>query len=256
MIELKGAKFTVSDDGMVKMQRKYHADTELAALTEIPNKYNGLIRRGHNGGQWDAGADEWIVTATYEGQLEDGSDNPELDQFEIVPEFREEKIENFPDRQALVDQFGAFVEDGKLKFPEALPTRAAGTATGLIGATVAGAAGFGAAGIGLSAAQSALQAKNFEKNPLFGLTTYPVEYEVATHTFVRSQVPASAHRLKNTVITDLPAGFEYAGDTDAWFVTAPRIVKVGSAKRIVQRYKELPPVMKHIEALYLILSEA
>lgn len=251
MIELKGRKFRIDDEGMMTFSLRYHCDTEDEALFSVPTSYRGLVRKGHNGGQWDGDLSQWIVDATFSGLVSgDAGLTPEdQDQYLITGEWREEPIEAFPDRALLVREFGAFVEDGKLKFPEKMPQSTSATAA-------AGALGF-AAGFAVGLATQAFSGNGGdaqeEDNPLFGVTTYPVYYEVAERSYVRARVPAEVRRRIGTVLEDLPSGFEYDGEAKAWFVDAPTTQKVGNAWRIVERFREVDQ-LKHVQALYRLLK--
>lgn len=227
--QIKGKSFTVSDRGLVVIRLRYFCDGEDDALSGIPANYRGLTRRGHNGGTWNPDDEKWIVDVTYQGLL--GSDPGEdFDEYEIDGEFREEPIEAFPDRAALVRDYGGYLEDGRLKFPETLPTKSS-------------------AGTGLSSSKASTA-----QNPLFGLTSYPVYYELATHTYLRTTVPGIVHRRKGTIIASLPGGFSYDGDAKAWFVDAPKVRKVGNAWQITERFKEID-ALKHISALYALIKK-
>lgn len=226
--QIKGRSFTVSDQGIVAIRLRYFCDTEDDALFNIPVIYRNLIRHGHNGGTWDVDDEKWIVDVTYQGIIA-ADPAVDLDQFDIQGEFREEPIEAFPDRAALVSTYGAYVEEGRLKFPETLPTKSS------------------ASGFASSKTSSA-------QNPLFGLTSYPVYYETASHSYARTSVPASVHTKVGTIISNLPAGFDYDGSAKAWFVDAPILSKTGSAWRITERYKEID-ALKHINALYALIKK-
>ncbi len=228
--QIKGKSFQVSDTGLCAFRLRFFCDTEDDALTGIPGSYRGLLRRGNNGAEWDAGADKWIVDVTYQG-LASGDPAESLDQFELDGEFREEPIESFSDRAWLASNYGAYIDpaDGLLKFPEYLPV---------------------STGSGFSATSSSSR----QQNPLFGLRTYPVYYEVATHTYVRTNVPASVRKRKGTIVNSLPGGFEYQGDVKTWFVDAPKTSKRGNAWTITERYKELDQ-FKAIAALKKLVQK-
>lgn len=226
---IKGKSFQVSDTGLVAMRLRYFCDGEDDALSGIPASYRGLLRRGHNGGTWSPDDEKWIVDVTYQGLLS-GDPGEDFDQYEIAGEFREEPIEAFPDRASLVRDYGGYLEEGRLKFPETLPTKTN-------------------AGTGLSGAKSSAA-----QNPFFGLTSYPVYYEIATHTYIRKTVPGSVHKRKGSILASLPGGFSYDGDAKAWFVDAPLVRKAGNAWSITERFKEID-ALKHIRALYALIKK-
>lgn len=238
--EVGKRKFSITDDGAVFFTLQYHCDTEDEALFSIPTTYRGLLRYSHDGGQWVGS--EWVVTAKYRGLPASASYDPEeFDQYSIEGEWREEPIEAFPNRKLLIDNYGAYVEDGKLKFPEKLPSTAQGAADAL-----GFAAGFA---IGLALSDAGGSADDGEDNPLFGVRSYPVYYDMAEHRYVRETVPGDLTRKAGTIVESLPSGFDYDGDATAWLVDKPSRFKQGNCWRIVERYKEVDE-LKHIRALY------
>jgi hypothetical protein len=227
-VQLKGKEFSVSDQGLVAFVIKYYCDSEDEALFSTPSTYRGLPRQGRNGAEWDASSDKWIVTVTYQGLTgtEPGEDQ---DDYSIDAEFREEPIEAFPERDLLIKTYGGYIEEGRLKFPETLDS-VKGNTSGLGNGKKTGA-----------------------KNPLFGLTSYPVMRLVASHTMVRRTVPASVWREVGTVVKSLPSGFDEPGGK-TWLVDAPIIRKKGNAKTITRRWKDIDK-LNHLNALYLLLKK-
>lgn len=219
---------SVSDQGMIAITLNYLCDSEDEAIFGVPINYRGLIRRGHNGGTWDPDDEKWKVNVTYQGLADGASPSEDLDTFNIDGEFREEPIESFPNRQLLVANYGAYYEEGRIKFPETLSGTKAAT--------------------GLSSARAA------EKNPFFGVTSYPVYYEVASHTYVRPSVPARVHRERGTVLDRLPSGFDYQGNSKSWFVDAPSLKKIGNCWSITERYKDLDDLV-HLNALMRLVKK-
>ena len=249
--ELKGRRFSIDDEGKVTFRLRYLADSEDEALFSIPSTYRGLVRRGHNGGVWDGDLSKYVVDAQYEGLADTGTDPEEQDQYLITGEWREEPIEAFPDRSLLVRDYGAYVEDGKLKFPEKMPTnQAAEAASSALGFAVGFLVGQAVQAFGGGNSESG----EAEDNPLFGVTTYPVFYQTAERSYVRSTVPSDVYRRVGQVLERLPDGFDYDGDAVAWFVDAPTVQKVGNANRIVERFKEVDK-LKHVQALYALLRK-
>lgn len=174
----------------------------------------------------------FIVTVTCEGIPPGGAPAVEQDQYVVEDEWREEPIEAFPDRDTLESKYGAYPDDdGRLKFPEFLPGGGTGSGSGL--------------GAGRSSAG--------EKNPLFGVSTYPVQLATASHAYVRTVKPSGLRKKAGTVIKALPAGFQESGG-GPWIVCTPSCRRRGNCWEIVERYKEINN-LKHIEALYLLLRK-
>lgn len=226
-VQIKGKKFTVSDQGLIALMLRYFCDTEDEAIFSIPDSYRGLIRRGHNGATWEPDDDKWRVDVTYQGLADGSQPGDDMDSYEISGEFREEPIESFPDRDLLVSQYGAYFEEGRLKFPETL---------------------------GGTKAATGYSSKTSAKNPLFGTTSYPVYYEVASHSYVRNTVPASVHTRVGTVLDTLPGGFDYRGNSKSWFVDAPQLRKTGNAWQITERFKDLDALV-HLNALMKLIKK-
>lgn len=231
MITLKGKSFTWSPEGLVAFRIKYFADTEDEALFSTPASYRGLGRRGSNGAEWDAGENKWIVDVTFQGLPDGAAPSEELEQFTIQGEWREEPIESFPERASLVSTYGGYIDpsDGRLKFPEALVSKA-GSGTGLNGSK-----------------------KASGKNPMFGVTSYPVLRLVAEHTFVRASAPSGIYSEVGTVVNSLPSGFDEPGGK-IWIVDTPTVIKVGNARRVTKRWKDLD-ALRHIEALQRLIKK-
>ena len=229
-VQIKGRKFSVSDQGLIALTLRYFCDSEDDAIFGIPPSYRGLVRRGHNGATWEPDDDHWIVDVTYQGLADGAEPGADLDDYEISGEFREEPIESFPDRAMLQRVYGAYIDasDGRLKFPELLP-------------------GGGKSATGLSGSR-----RSGEKNPFFGLTSYPVHYEVAAHTYVRPSVPASVHTRRGTIIGSLAPGFQYRGRSQTWFVDAPLLRKRGNAWTITERFKDLDALTHHAALMKLV----
>lgn len=227
-VKIEKEKFSRGKDGRLRFTVQWLADTRAEAINDIDLTFEGLPFAGLSGSPWLSEEGEYKVTANYEGLIEDPDES--MDQVEMVPELREVKIENFPDRQLLKDEYGAYEEDGRLKFSPKLPRKSRG-------------------GSGLSLRDQDPD----EDNPFLNTTTYAVEYEVAVHRFVRLKFPAYLHKISNTVVEKIPSAFEYSGDATSWYVAPIARRKVGNMWDITVRYKEVNP-FKDLEAL-LVLAE-
>lgn len=251
MIQVRKAIRTRDKNGMVSWAVTYKADSLSDA---VPAFYNGTLRQTDKTEPWTGNpANGYLIDATYRG-LDEGEDPEVYDRFQITGGWREEPIEAFPLRGVLVKYFGAYVEKDKLLFPEQRPKiQASGPAFGSFGSAFGGVA---SASISLTSGISQANASSNEddRNPLFGVRTYPVYYDVATHSYVRKRVPADVTRRAGTVVERLPAGFEYDGDAKAWLYDAPDRQKEGTAWRITERAKEVDK-LKHLAALYLLIKK-
>lgn len=225
-VRVEKEKFTIGRDGRMRLQVRWLAQTRSEAMTGIPPTYDGLFRTDYQGQPWIAESGPYLVDAVYEG-YNGGGEGParQFDQAEITSEMREVKIEDFPDRDLLRELYGAYEEEGRLKFPPKIPAPARG-------------------GNGLNASDE-------EDNPFFNATTYLVEYELAVHQFVRSTVPAALLKAQLTIVNRLPEVFEYRGETKNWFIRPIRRRKIGNLWEITVEYQQVDELaaMKATSAL-------
>lgn len=213
-VRVEKEKFTKGRDGRMKLQVRWLATTRTEAINSIPSTYDNLQLTDLSGAPWIDENGKYLVDAVYEGYNGSGNGpDVEFDQAEITGEMREVKIELFPDRDLLKTEYGAYEEDGKLKFPAKLPNTAR-------------------TGNGLSVPEE-------RDNPFFNLTTYYVEYELAVHSFIRRTVPAALLKKQLTVVNQLPSVFEYAGQTKSWFLRPIRRRKIGNMWEITAEYEQV-----------------
>lgn len=213
-VEVDKEKISVGADGRIRLSVQWLTDTRTEALRGIPKVYEGLVWAGHSATPFLSRSDgRYLVPANYEGLLDDQA--AELEQYDIDSEFREVKIETFPDRSILRREWGASEENGRLIFaPKIKRPNDGGTGLG----------------------------SNKEEeidNPLFNATTYPVEYAVATMRILRKRVPASLERAVGSVVGSIPSGFDYQGNAKSWFVRPLRRRKVGNMWEITVQYQQV-----------------
>jgi hypothetical protein len=213
-VEVDKEKISVGADGRIRLSVQWLTDTRAEALRGIPKVYEGLVWAGHSASPFLSRSDgRYLVPANYEGLLEDQA--PELEQYEIDSEFREVKLETFPNREILRKEWGASEENGRLIFaPKIKRPNDGGTGLG----------------------------SNKEEeidNPLFNATTYPVEYAVATMRILRKRVPPSLERAVGSVVGSIPSGFDYQGNAKSWFVRPLRRRKAGNMWEITVQYQQV-----------------
>lgn len=225
-------KWQQRQGGPLVYRVRWKADTEEEAETGIPYFIKGgaLMLVDSSAVQWHPGAEVFLVDAQYEGLLNDPP--PELDEFTIDGEFREEKIESFPIRSLLVEQFGAFEKNNRLEFPRLLPKKAK-TTTGV---------------------KAPGENAEDEENPLYNVRTYPVFYEVANWRFVRKQLPSFVSGLPGQIVERLPDGFEYGGDAKMWFCTKAPRTKRGGSWSVSVHYKAIDKI-RHVAALQALINQ-
>jgi hypothetical protein len=228
-IEIGKEKFTKTQDGKIRFSVQWLADTRLEALRSIPGLFEGLVQTGTSGTPFLSRNDgRYEVEATYEGLIDDQA--PEAEGYELDSEYREVKIEAFPDRLTLMEFWGASEEDGRLVFTPKIKRPSGG-------------------GSGLGAAKT-----EEIDNPFYNLTTYPVEYAVATWRILRKRVPASLERSVGTVVSRIPAGFDYQGHAKSWLVRPIRRRKVGNMWEISVQYQQVDG-FGDVEALLVLLQK-
>jgi hypothetical protein len=231
-IQIKGISGGKDRRGLVSLTFRYlftQTTVDEALTGELPTKPTSLPEVGRKFVEWDVDNHGFLIDVSFEGIINEPG--KEEEQYLIVGEWREERIEAFPKRQELIEKYGAYEEDGLLKFPQYLPAK----------------------GQGSGSFQNTTKSKG-ELNPLFGTTSYPVLRLVATQTMVRERVPASVFSEVGNVVKKLPAGFQDPPKR-VWIVDTPQVRRRGNTWEIVRRWKEVDN-LKHLEALYLLLGKS
>lgn len=186
--------------------------------TEVPA---GLKEIGRRGRSWETETNVmgYRVDITYQGLETDGSVAEELRvTYEYDSRFSEEAIESHPRRQEIMDLYGGYIEDGRLKFPETLP------ATGF--------------GVGLAGVEAGLtpdvagRAAGTEPNDMFGRTTYPEFVAVFRETRILDRVPQDLLDDVGTIVKDLPENFPTPANKD-WLILTPIVRPRGTAWEMV-----------------------
>ena len=116
-------RFEVSANGRVRWTVDWAMDNRAEAISGIPRVFETLPFAGASGGPWINEEGKYIATARYEGVVDEPTEAD--DDYDISGELREVKIEEFPNRELLKTEFGAYEEDGRLKFPATIPKEGA-----------------------------------------------------------------------------------------------------------------------------------
>jgi len=199
-IEIDKESFQVERLGRVRLQRRYLTNSLDEALTGLPKFVGILPLVSIRGSVWISKNDgRHVVDAVYEGLIEDPAES--LDEYELITEEREQKIEAFRPRGILLTEYdGSYDEKtGDLIFPPTMPkpkSRVTGQPLTFNGAPIQGET----------------------PNPLYGAKTYPVPHTTAVWRLVRKKVPSSLTNQEGTVIDRLPSGFDYTGPKKQWYV--------------------------------------
>lgn len=219
--EIRGSTTDIDEKtGEAVATVSWHCESLSEAKFDVPRTYDGYDLTSKRISPWDRVNGHYLAACQYRGtDNDDDQPSESTGTFEIVAEEREVPIENFPDRQWLIDEYGAFEDNGILKFPMRIPKR-----TGL--------------GTGLQRSWVQSRGEGID-NPLFNARTYPEVYEVAVWTFFSKRVPVSLIRTAGTIIETLPAGFDGQGKNQYWRVEKPHRIKQGSGWRITWRARSL-----------------
>lgn len=208
-IEIDKESFEVDRLGKIRLRRRYLTDSRTEALTGLPKFVEGLPLAGTRGSVWISKDDgRHVVDAVYEGLIDDPDES--LDEFELITEEREQKIEAFRPRDILLTDYdGSYDEKtGDLIFPPTMPKPKNRLGQPLTLATTS---------------------ESETPNPLYGAKTYPVPHTTAVWRLVRKKVPGSLTKQEGTVIDRLPSGFDYTGPKKQWYVRPLQKRKRGNA---------------------------
>jgi hypothetical protein len=208
-IEIDKESFEVDRLGKIRLRRRYLADSRTEALTGLPKSVDGLPIAGTRGSVWISKNDgRHVVDAVYEGLIDDPDES--LDEYELITEEREQKIEAFRPRDILLTDYdGSYDEKtGDLIFPPTMPKPKNRLGQPLTLSTTS---------------------ESETPNPLYGAKTYPVPHTTAVWRLVRKRVPTSLAKQEGTVIDRLPSGFDYTGPKKSWYVRPLQKRKRGNA---------------------------
>jgi len=231
-IEIDKESFEIDRMGMMRLRRRYLADSRNEALTGIPGSVDGLPLVGVSGAIWISKTDgRHIVNVIYEGIMTEFPDG-EYDDFELITEEREMPIETYTPFEILVEEYGAIsnTETKRTEFPETLPKQPSRLGQALTLDTMRG---------------------KETPNPFYGVTSYPVTHTSAVWRLVRKRVPNSLIKQERTVIDRLPSGFDYSGPKKNWYVRPLQKRKSGNAWTIEWSAMEVSE-FKHMEALFTL----
>ena len=232
--EIEKQRVSVTKEGRITILSKQLFSSRREALTGYARTMDGLAFAGAQGEPRTRYDGKWIMDLRYEGLIDEPTEKD--DSYRLTGEEREVPIENFPDRELLKKEFGAYEENGMLKFPEKLPkSNEIGSILNL---------------------NSYKDGKGEIDNPLFNCRSYPVEYQVAVWRFVRRRVPAIVEGWVGTVQTKLPTGFDGMGaKSDAnWYVRPLDVNKRGNAVECQVQFKEVSK-FQALEALQKLLKK-
>jgi len=215
-IEIDKETFELDRLGMLTIRRRYLADSKREVLTGLPRSVDGVPLEGVRGQVWISTTDgRHVADAVYKGLIDDPDES--YDDFEILTELKEQKIEAFEPMDVLEEDYGAYLhyESGKLTFPQKMPRTDSKLGQSLTLDTMKS---------GRSGSYNPRP-----NNPLWCTTTYEVPYSTASWRLVRKKVPQSLIKQELRVIDKLPNGFDYSGPKKQWYVRPLQKRKSGNA---------------------------
>lgn len=209
-VEIEKESFELDRSGMLTIRRRYLADSKTEALTGLPRTAEGIPLEGIRGQVWISTTDgRHVVDAIYKGLIDDPDES--YDDFEILTEEKEQKLEMFRPMDILFEDFAGTLDptNGGWVFPPFLPK--------------------GKSRIGQPLTIDSARSNESDPNPLYNATTYAVPYSTASWRLVRKKVPQSLIKQERTIINKLPSGFDYSGPKKEWYVRPLQKRKSGNA---------------------------
>ena len=207
-------------------------------ISEIPTvvarEYEGLIWTGDGQIQQHPSATKWIYMAQYQGVL--GGDGeaaeplggPTQGEWSVEPADERIPLERFSKVQALINEFGGYYEDGKVKFPEKLGVFLPTNTQGLFGK---------------NPSKDYTKLKFGDPNPAFGLDSVFMPGCRVRLTTVRASVPKDLMRRGRRIVKDLPiealSGVDW-GDID-WLSSIPRPEPWGPGIKLTEEWTMSQP---------------
>jgi len=216
MIRIKGIRFSVDRRGMFSGSASYLCD-DIAEATSgsLPNPFGAVSEVGRSGGEWDVDEQKFVVQAVFEGLLSEPT--PDQEEYTLDAEFSEEPIESHPQIASILKNYGGTKrDDGTIEFPETMPSGKGGSGTGL--------------------ARTAKKAG--DKNPFFGVTSYPAMRCVASHSYIKRSLGSAIYNRVGNVLNGLPSGFDEPGGRK-WLVMPPLARRRGDVWDVTERYKDI-----------------
>lgn len=228
-------RVSITPEGRLTILSRQLFNTRREALTAYPRTLEGLAFAGAQGEPRTNHDGKWIMDLRYEGLIDEPTEKD--DSYELRGEEREVPIENFPDRELLRKEFGAYEEGGMLKFPEKMPKSSE------LGSPLT--------------LDSYKDGKGEVDNPLFNCRSYPEEYQVAVWRLVRRRVPQLLAGMVGTVQTKLPTGFAGMGakPDSRWYVRPLQSRKRGNSVETEVQFKEVSK-FQALEALQKLLKRS
>lgn len=233
MDEVGKPRISLTREGLATIRTQFAFASRAELLRSYPRALEGLGFDGFDGEPFVGSDGRWMASMIFRGVAEEPSE--ELDSFDLIGEEREAPIEEFPDRALLRREYGAYEEDGALRFPERLRRHDV---------------------LGSPLTLDTMKGGQGEvENPLFNCRSYPVEYQVARWRFVRLRVPQAVAAMVGTVLTRLPKGFEGMGAKEGarWYVRPLIVRKRGNAVEVEVQFKEISK-FQATEALHNLLK--
>lgn len=228
---LDGAVGGIDDAGIATMSVRFLATTSATLLLVGAGTYLGLHPVSRKWAALNDGTSGYVVTIEFKGHVDGqepdkGNEEVFSEQWGMDFDYSEEPIEAHPRLAELIKKYGGVKIAAPNKgydFPLALPKGAKSSK-----------------GLGSSA-------KNGEadKNPVYGMTTYPLMQAVITRSFSCKKLPPEIVRnagKSSRRVKGAPAEFDDLTPNDRdWMQMAPKIRQEGVVWRVEQSWKLSPP---------------
>jgi hypothetical protein len=233
-----GVTGQIGRDGGASFAVPYALDDLADLFSAVAPVWNGLTWTGETQIKEQPSGPRYLVTATYQGIPQGGSSDGTLGgpredgEWEIDPADEEVPIERHPNLRELMNDFGGYFEDGKVKFPETLGMLTP-SPTGLFGNPQVMTRG------GLTRAQYSPG----DPNPAYGLESFLRPGCTVRRTRVLSTVPADMMQRAREVVETLPIQalrhIDWHGHN--WLTKPPRPSSFGASVRYVEEWVMSPP---------------
>ena len=225
---LEGATGGIDDKGIATFTIPYLAKSKLSILKVGNEKVLGLDPTTRSWEMLNDGTLGYKVTVIYKGHMDDQEPDEGKEIFSekwaIDYDHSEEPLEAHPRLDAILKAYGGRVlekpSDG-VTFDKTMPKTPSGS--------------FGGSS----------KVKAGDKNPMYGLKTYPLRQATVTRSYSTKKIPASAIRNVDKIVKDIPGapdGFnELTPDGRNWITGSPKITQEGGVWSVTESWKLSPP---------------
>jgi hypothetical protein len=224
-----GARLTKERTGIKRLTIRWWAPTLEDADTCGDDKVIGLplVSRSVDEKEPAGPTAGYDVTLNYEGL---NTEPTAAEQEEFEGSFREEPIESHPLIREIAAYYGGTLDPdtGRIVFPQTIPgwQKAGGIANAAVG--------FSSTRLGLTGT-TRKGATQTERNPLFGLTSFPLMQVVFRRTYATKTLRRGLLKEVGKIRKSLPKGYEALDDPDFdWLVQPPKVRRRGNCYEVTE----------------------